>query len=69
MTPDGNEDDERHEQHTKGGDGDDDAGGAEEVDFAEAVTRHAKYLGIDPEHDAGYMWIAEEVWTVAAILL
>lgn len=40
----------------------DNAGDGEEADYAEAVTRHAKYLGIDPEHDAAYMWIAEEVW-------
>lgn len=33
----------------------------EEEDYADAVTRHAKYLGIDPETDAEYMWIAEEV--------
>lgn len=34
---------------------------AEEEDYEEAVTRHAKYLGIDPELDAAYIWIAEEV--------
>lgn len=34
-----------------------------EEEYAEAVTRHAKYLGIDPEIDAAYMWIAEEVGT------
>lgn len=34
---------------------------SEEEEYAEAVTRHAKYLGIDPEIDAEYMWIAEEV--------
>lgn len=33
----------------------------EEEDYEEAVTRHAKYLGIDPELDAAYIWIAEEV--------
>ncbi|CAN0312878.1 unnamed protein product [Pylaiella littoralis] len=33
---------------------------SEEEEYAEAVTRHAKYLGIDPEIDAEYMWIAEE---------
>ena len=32
-----------------------------EEEYADAVTRHAKYLGIDPEVDAAYMWIAEEV--------
>eukprot|EP00904_Undaria_pinnatifida_P002036 jgi/Undpi1/11833/HiC_scaffold_4.g01532.m1 len=31
-----------------------------EEDYADAVTRHAKYLGIDPEADAAYIWIAEE---------
>ncbi|CAM9341411.1 unnamed protein product [Ectocarpus fasciculatus] len=31
-----------------------------EEDYVEAVTRHAKYLGIDPESDGAYMWIAEE---------
>lgn len=34
---------------------------AEEEDYEEAVTRHAKYLGIDPDLDAAYIWIAEEV--------
>lgn len=34
---------------------------SEEEEYADAVTRHAKYLGIDPEIDAEYMWIAEEV--------
>lgn len=34
-----------------------------EEDYADAVTRHAKYLGIDPEIDAAYVWIAEEVST------
>lgn len=34
---------------------------SEEEEYADAVTRHAKYLGIDPEIDAAYMWIAEEV--------
>lgn len=33
----------------------------EEEDYEEAVTRHAKYLGIDPDRDAAYIWIAEEV--------
>lgn len=42
-----------------GGDGWDDNSGSEE--YMDAVTRHAKYLGIDPEKDATYMWIAEEV--------
>lgn len=32
-----------------------------EEDYVEAVTRHAKYLGMDPERDGAYMWIAEEV--------
>lgn len=37
-------------------------GGPEnEEDYEDAVARHAKYLGIDPEHDTDYMWIAEEV--------
>ena len=27
----------------------------EEEDYQEAVTRHAKYLGIDPELDAEYI--------------
>ncbi|CBJ27760.1 hypothetical protein Esi_0084_0059 [Ectocarpus siliculosus] len=31
-----------------------------EEDYVEAVTRHAKYLGMDPERDGAYMWIAEE---------
>ncbi|CAN0088418.1 unnamed protein product, partial [Ectocarpus sp. 8 AP-2014] len=31
-----------------------------EEDYVEAVTRHAKYLGMDPEGDGAYMWIAEE---------
>ncbi|CAN0086933.1 unnamed protein product, partial [Scytosiphon promiscuus] len=31
-----------------------------EEDYADAVTRHAKYLGIDPVRDAAYVWIAEE---------
>ncbi|CAB1120603.1 unnamed protein product [Ectocarpus sp. CCAP 1310/34] len=31
-----------------------------EEDYVEAVTRHAKYLGMDPERDGTYMWIAEE---------
>lgn len=34
-----------------------------EGDYADAVVRHAKYLGIDPKHDARYTWIAEEVCT------
>lgn len=29
--------------------------------YTDAITRHAKYLGIDPDKDAEYMWIAEEV--------
>lgn len=29
--------------------------------YEEAVIRHAKYLGINPEKDAAYFWIAEEV--------
>lgn len=29
--------------------------------YADAVTRHAKYLGMDPKRDAAYLWIAEEV--------
>lgn len=63
MAPDSNiDDDEGHEQHAKAIDRGGDAGAAEEADFREAVTRHAKYLGIDPDYDAGYMWIAEEVW-------
>eukprot|EP00903_Cladosiphon_okamuranus_P008157 g7856.t1 len=32
----------------------------QEEDYADAVMRHAKYLGIDPEIDAAFMWIAEE---------
>lgn len=32
-----------------------------EEEYENAVRRHAKYLGIDPENDAAYMWIAEEV--------
>lgn len=38
---------------------DDNSVGSEE--YMDAVTRHAKYLGIDPENDSAYMWIAEEV--------
>ncbi len=41
--------------------GEDDAPFVSEEEYADAVTRHAKYLGIDPEIDAAYMWIAEEV--------
>lgn len=37
---------------------------SEEEEYADAVTRHAKYLGIDPEIDAEYMWIAEEVHNI-----
>lgn len=33
----------------------------DEDDYADAVNRHAKYIGIDPEEDVDYMWIAEEV--------
>lgn len=40
---------------------DDETTGGGEEDYADAVTRHAKYLGIDPERDAAYLWIAEEV--------
>lgn len=40
----------------------------EEEGYADAVTRHAKYLGIDPDHDAAYLWIAEEVRTSDAII-
>lgn len=38
-----------------------------EEDYADAVTRHAKYLGIDPEADAAYIWIAEEVSTALLV--
>ena len=34
-----------------------------EEGYTDAVTRHAKYLGIDPKEDADYMWIAKEVST------
>lgn len=40
-----------------------------EEDYVEAVTRHAKYLGMDPERDGAYMWIAEEVRAVAMYLV
>lgn len=33
----------------------------DEEDYADAVNRHAKYIGIDPKEDADYMWIAKEV--------
>lgn len=33
----------------------------DQEDYADAVTRHAKYLGIDPGRHSEYLWIAEEV--------
>lgn len=56
------DDDRRSPEEEEGGEGEDGPPASEE-DYADAVTRHAKYLGIDPEVDAAYMWIAEEVGT------
>ncbi len=32
----------------------------DEVSLTESLDRHARYLGIDPVDDSGYMWIARE---------
>ncbi|CAM9245340.1 unnamed protein product [Ectocarpus sp. 12 AP-2014] len=51
-------DDDEQLPTTKGAE--DSAPPESEEDYVEAVTRHAKYLGMDPERDGAYMWIAEE---------
>lgn len=45
------------------------SGVPDDGDYQDAVLRHAKYLGIDPEKDEAHLWIAEEVWALAGLLL
>ncbi len=36
----------------------------DEVSLTNSLDRHARYLGIDPVEDSGYMWIAREALDV-----
>ncbi len=32
----------------------------DEISLTDSLDRHARYLGIDPVDDSGYLWIARE---------